>query len=551
MFNIKKCLFESYDFVLDFLNHRKKHVPQSRPNRPENVLLPTPTPIPTRSNFMKFYYNDPTYVNLIGTVENPKPDGLCLSVSNLIPGDHSFDSTQGLACNTYAILCHGINMFNKLFNLKKWAAVNCLTVFPAAGVQANAYYDRTNLKFFYFDHKGKRVYTALSADIVLHELGHGLLDAIRPDFFSSASMETWAFHESFGDVTSIISALHFDPVVDKLLADTNGNLRQPNIVASVAEQFGTALGMVCGLREAFNNFKYQNPASLPKQASGPDMIYNEPHSFSKIMTGIVYDVLCSVYEKNGSTKEALFKARDYVKETFYKSCVTVPNSANFYECFCEAWLQEDLKQSVSHKEILIKVFQDRAVLRMSKMSEETVDAKEKIVINMDNDSRLEKCKAEMSVKDLYGDSFSAMSIDEEIGNMVVELAVDDMYIRTDMVGWQKVSSPLEEAKDAAKNLLEYIISNNLFGKEETSVWFKNDDNKLTRRMFECDCYSNNCKIPGNPEYGKCWKSKNNTGCCTYGSCANSESENSKKVEKTCNIRYSSSCRNSSYNSKCY
>jgi hypothetical protein len=501
---------------------------------------------------MKFYYNDPSYPNLIGTVESPKPDGLCLSIANAIPGDHALDSTQGLACNTWAVLCHGINMFNKMFGLGKWAAVNCMTVLPAAGVQANAYYDRTNFKFFYFDRNGQRVYTALSADIVLHELGHGLLDAIRPDFFSSASMEVWAFHESFGDVTSILGALHWDAVVDKLLSDTKGDLRQPNIVANVAEQFGMALGMVCGLREAFNNFKYQNPTSLPKSPSGPNMIFNEPHSFSKIMTGIVYEILCCVYEKNGSTRDGLMKARDYVKEVFYRTCTKVPNSANFYECFCEGLLQEDSKQPVSYKDILLKVFQDRAVMRMSKMSEEKDDVvKEKILVNIDNDSRMEKCKVEMSVKNLYGDGFSAMSLDEEIGDMIVELAVDDMYVRTDMVSWQKVSSPLEEAKEAAKNLLEYIISNKLFGKEESSVWFKNENNKLARRMFECDCYSNNCKIPGNPEYGKCWKSKNNTGCCTYGSCANSETEPAKKIEKTCNIRYSSSCRNSSYNSKCY
>ena len=27
------------------------------------------------------------------------------------------------------------------------------------------------------------------------------------------------------------------------------------------------------------------------------------------------------------------------------------------------------------------------------------------------------------------------------------------------------------------------------------------------------CCSDNCQNPGAPEYGKCWKKKNNSGCC--------------------------------------
>ena len=27
------------------------------------------------------------------------------------------------------------------------------------------------------------------------------------------------------------------------------------------------------------------------------------------------------------------------------------------------------------------------------------------------------------------------------------------------------------------------------------------------------CCGNNCLNPGAPEYGKCWKKKNNSGCC--------------------------------------
>jgi hypothetical protein len=43
--------------------------------------------------------------------------------------------------------------------------------------------------------------------VVCHELGHAILDALKPQLFNVASTEAGAFHEAFGDISAILCAL--------------------------------------------------------------------------------------------------------------------------------------------------------------------------------------------------------------------------------------------------------------------------------------------------------------------------------------------------------
>ena len=55
-----------------------------------------------------------------------------------------------------------------------------------------------------------RRYSGASTDVVAHEIGHGLLDAMRPDLWDTPFLEVNAFHEAFGDCIALLTALH-DP----------------------------------------------------------------------------------------------------------------------------------------------------------------------------------------------------------------------------------------------------------------------------------------------------------------------------------------------------
>src|SRR5262245_13074950 len=69
---------------------------------------------------------------------------------------------------------------------------------PDDGVDLNAFYDRASLSFFHFTTGGETFLSGASTDVVAHEAGHGILDAIRPDMWFSSVFEVNSFHEAFG-----------------------------------------------------------------------------------------------------------------------------------------------------------------------------------------------------------------------------------------------------------------------------------------------------------------------------------------------------------------
>ena len=56
------------------------------------------------------------------------------------------------------------------------------------------------------------VFSGESPDVVAHELGHAVLDSLKPALFELASIEAAAFHESFGDMSAILTALQLPSV---------------------------------------------------------------------------------------------------------------------------------------------------------------------------------------------------------------------------------------------------------------------------------------------------------------------------------------------------
>src|ERR1051325_4172149 len=104
-------------------------------------------------------------------------------------------------------------------NLSAWQGKRKrLPLLQDAGIDLNAYYDRRTFSFFHMP-VGARVYfSGESTDVVAHEVGHGLLDAARPELWDAPFLEAGAFHESFGDCVAILTALDDRETRVKLLA---------------------------------------------------------------------------------------------------------------------------------------------------------------------------------------------------------------------------------------------------------------------------------------------------------------------------------------------
>jgi hypothetical protein len=489
------------------------------------------------------FINDPTTPYLEETVLFPNKPFLNITVNSIKDGGNPVGTIAWQAENAYISLANCLNNLQKYFpkTVKRWAATTNLVVYPRAGNDANAYYDRSTLKFFYFNSQisNKVIYTIESSDIVIHELGHAVLDSIRPDFWNAAAFEVGAFHESFGDMTAIISLLQYDLALNKLLEKTNGNLRQNNFASGLAEEFGLALKIGNSLRNAFNNVNYVNPNKLPQNG-----LTKEVHSFSVVWTGAFYDIFVSIFEKLGKTKNALITARDAVTLLLFETIKKVPVTVNFFNSMAKCMIDVDKNLNKSlYKNILLDVFGKRNIL-----------SKSDVAVLKNSIKILEEEKENILYKNTK-EAFIVPNVKSFVLNnkkIKVQL-VCDSYCSEDKNKFNALATFHNENESIkeAQSFVDYLFEKDLIGNKENHTWFIDslNDDQLTRSKMQCDClgFRNNCTIEGQPEYKKCWKPESNSGCCPYGCPTTPKVE--VKTYKSCAIRYSN-CSNNVTSSNC-
>lgn len=181
---------------------------------------------------------------------------------------------------------------------------------PETGEWPNAFYARQLKGLHFFDYKTTS--TGDSGEVVSHEAGHAILDALRPGYMEGSGSETGAFHEAFGDAVAMLMTLGNDQAVEKIVAQTEGGdlSSKRNLLSDMGEAFGHALGREGGIRTAFNSFTYQDPATLPEQGD-EDHLGREVHDFSRLWSGAFYDVLDGISDANraaGMTPQQALKA---------------------------------------------------------------------------------------------------------------------------------------------------------------------------------------------------------------------------------------------------
>jgi hypothetical protein len=190
-----------------------------------------------------------------------------------------------------------------------WQVGAILPVDLDRGVDLNAFYDRVGLRFFHARAGGRTVYSGESPDVVCHELGHAILDAIKPQLWNAASTEVAAFHESFGDISALLCALQLQTLRIAVLTETANAVYRTSRLSRLAEQLGwairqsnpTAAEPDC-LRNAVNSFFYRDPTSLPPQAPASSLS-SEPHSFSRVFTAAIFEGLANMFQTRPTQDE--------------------------------------------------------------------------------------------------------------------------------------------------------------------------------------------------------------------------------------------------------
>jgi len=145
---------------------------------------------------------------------------------------------------------------------------------------------------FRWGDNGAKVPLSLNFDVLAHELGHAMLYSqvgLPPEDRASAAYQ--GFHESASDLVAIISALHFDSVVDLILMRTSGNLYLRNILNRVGE-----ISPNDQIRLASNRLRMSDvpPVDTPiEQLTQP-----QRHRMGEPLTGAVFDTLVEVFQQN-------------------------------------------------------------------------------------------------------------------------------------------------------------------------------------------------------------------------------------------------------------
>jgi hypothetical protein len=209
------------------------------------------------------------------------------------------ESAAFLAMNAYATVFETVRMFEEPGALGRqviWAFKGeQLLVVPRAGEWANACYDRDSrsLQFYFFQAGQEWVYTALSRDIVAHECGHALLDAVVPSLHDASTPESLAIHEAVADLVAVLMALRSSILRTQVLAKTGNSISDATEFSSIAERFGMS-------QPRPDQPHPQALRMLLNDNTMNSVDRTDPHELSTVLSGLFYASLVDMFE-NGKT----------------------------------------------------------------------------------------------------------------------------------------------------------------------------------------------------------------------------------------------------------
>ncbi|MBJ3777124.1 gluzincin family metallopeptidase [Acuticoccus mangrovi] len=175
-----------------------------------------------------------------------------------------------------------------------------LSLAPFAFDDLNAYYDRRAGEIcFGFsgagpDHERADArlirFTALSSDVVVHEVTHALLDGLRPGFDRPVNPDVLAFHEAFADIVALLSRFRRPGYVEHLMGATERDILADARLISLAPELG-ALIRQSGLRTLdveWTTAGRAEEAQLPRYVGLWDGEH-EPHARGGLLASAVFE----------------------------------------------------------------------------------------------------------------------------------------------------------------------------------------------------------------------------------------------------------------------
>ena len=213
------------------------------------------------------------------------------------------------AQHVFAVASRTLSLFEAALGRRvPWAFKGAqLFLVPHAFAEANAFYsfeDRAVL-FGYLPGDEGEVQTALSFDIVSHEVTHALVDGLRPNWIEPGPVEQAAFHEGFADVVALLSACSLAPILRDVLSGSGWASRvgasrltvaalEASPLATIGEQLGARLtGRRSGALR--HSTSLLNDRRLAKDPGFWRTEFAEPHRRGEVLVAATLDALFGMW----------------------------------------------------------------------------------------------------------------------------------------------------------------------------------------------------------------------------------------------------------------
>ncbi len=307
-------------------------------------------------------------------------------------GNYVFDRSDAknfTSAHTFATVAKTLDMLQSAYGEKiPWCSSrDTILVRPDRGEMLNAYYSRSDcsVNFFHSNVKGEMIYSGQSGEAVSHEVGHAMLDGLRPGYLQAWSPDPGGFHESFADMMGLFMATQNDETCEIAARETGGDMKKENCIARTAEELGTAINNAVGknktggnfIRNANNDWKWVDPKTLPENP-GSDKLGTEMHNWSRVWTGAVYDVFAGIVDRNvksGMEPAAAIKAGGAEMIEMYGHLLHEAPQGDFtYKQMANCLLRADAKYMDGRNADLIRgSMTNRNILPQNQMGTEDID----------------------------------------------------------------------------------------------------------------------------------------------------------------------------------
>lgn len=306
---------------------------------------------------IRYIHNDPASLPYLETVRDARGQrvGQLARFSVSLPAEGVYERTTPEFVD---LQCHEA----ALRTLDAWETVSApfrlwhngqraIALEPRRETGIGASYERTSIGFDYHPFSNPSFFAGASTDAVSHEIGHAILDALRPELWDSFFAEVAAFHEGFSDCVSLLVALLDETVLSALFASASQPadvLTNPNPASQVAESVAKYFKSVHGTlnaaaipRRLRNDLQWAIPSTLPANPT-PTNLSREPHSLGRVFSGCFYDCINNIYRDNGDFTEAGLRDAVTVAGSILAAAVrTAPEEIRFFRAVGRTMIHED------------------------------------------------------------------------------------------------------------------------------------------------------------------------------------------------------------------